>query len=78
MFFIIAANLDFAYSKLQLPLSLSVVFIHATALYAFAGKSTKMGSPIVFLETHFCHQSDLKIFLFSVFYSLNVPVRQNN
>ena len=58
----IGVNLDFANTKLQLTLPLLIVFIYATAPYAFSDASANMCSSTGFVEKDLYHRCILASF----------------
>ena len=68
----IGVNLDFANTKLQLTLPLLIVFMYATAPYAFSDASANMCSSTGLVEKNLYHCSILTSFKFCILFP-NVP-----
>ena len=68
----IRVNLDFANTKLQLTLPLLIVFMYATAPYAFSDASANMCSSTGLVEKNLYHRSILTSFKFCILFP-NVP-----
>ena len=62
----IGVNLDFANTKLQLTLPLLIVFMYATAPFAFSDASANLCSSTGFVEEYLNHRSILTWFKFCI------------